>query len=276
VLAQDPSGLIQTNVANPYRRGLVSGTLTRQQGKNNTIVLTASYENERQRNQGVGGVNLPTAGLDWSSIEQDTIYNQMTVVTPTLLNQIRVLAGNEYEYWDGLSQAQKIIVLDAFTGGGSQQDRARTEHHLTVTDVVSWTRGRHAMKFGFQIPDWSRRRFDDNTNRAGTFYFSSLADYTANRPYAFIQQAGNGHVVFLEKVLGAFAQDEVRLRPKCHQHFAGNRRMGAEQLRRTIASEGEFELTGRQAGRRNEQRDHQCAGVARSERTAANLHAARL
>ncbi len=69
---------------------------------------------------------------------------------------------------------------------------------------------------------------------------------------------------------------EVRLRPKCHQHFAGNRRMGAEQLRRTIASERKFELTGRQAGRRNEQRDHQCAGVARSERTAANLHAARL
>ena len=213
VVARDPSGLIQANVANPYRRGLVSGTLTRQQGKSNTIVLTASYENERQRNQGVGGVTLPTAGLDWSSIEQDTIYNQMTVLTPTLLNQVRVLAGNEYEYWDGLSQAQKIIVLDAFTGGGSQQDRARTEHHLTVTDVVSWTRGRHAMKFGFQIPDWSRRRFDDNTNRAGTFYFSSLADYAASRPYAFIQQAGDGHVVFLEKVLGAFAQDEVRLRP---------------------------------------------------------------
>jgi hypothetical protein len=213
VVARDLSGLIQANVANPYRRGLVSGTLTRQQGKRHTIVLTASYENERQRNQGVGGITLPTAGLDWSSIEQDTIYNQMTVVTPTLLNQIRVLAGNEYEDWAGLSQAQKIIVLDAFTAGGSQQDRDRTEHHLTLTDVVSWTRGTHAMKFGFQIPDWSRRRFDDNTNRAGTFYFSSLSDYAASRPYAFIQQAGNGHVVFLEKVLGAFAQDEIRLRP---------------------------------------------------------------
>jgi outer membrane receptor protein involved in Fe transport len=213
VVARDLSGLVQTNLANPYRRGLVSGTLTHQQGKNNTIVVTASYENERQRNQGVGGVTLPTAGLDWSSIEQDTIYNQMTVLSPTLLNQIRVLAGNEYENWDGLSQAQKIIVLDAFTGGGSQLDRSRTEHHLTLTDVVSWTRGKHAMKFGFQIPDWSRRRFDDNSNRAGTFYFSSLDDYAASRPYAFIQQAGSGHVVFLEKVLGSFAQDEIRLRP---------------------------------------------------------------
>ena len=104
-------------------------------------------------------------------------------------------------------------MLDAFTGGGAQADRYRTEHHFTLTDIVSWSTGRHAIKAGFQIPDWSRRRFDDNTNTAGTFYFSSLADYAANRPYSFIQQAGNGHVVFLEKVLGGFAQDEIRVRP---------------------------------------------------------------
>jgi hypothetical protein len=212
VLAQDPTGLIQANVANPYRRGLVSGTLTHQQGKNNTMVLTASYDQESQRNQSVGGVTLPSAGVDWSSIEQDTIYNQLTVIRPTLLNQIRLLVGNEYESWESITSAPRIVVLDAFTGGGAQNDHSRTEHHFNLTDIVSWTTGRHAMKFGFQIPDWSRRRFDDNTNTAGTFYFSNLADYSANLPYSYIRQAGNGHIVFLEKVLGAFAQDEIRLR----------------------------------------------------------------
>ena len=212
VVAQDPSGLIQTNVANPYRRGLVSGTLTHQQGKNNTMVLTASYDKESQRNQSVGGVTLPSAGVNWSSIEQDTIYNQLTVIRPTLLNQIRLLVGNEYESWESLTATPRIVVLDAFTGGGAQNDRSRTEHHFTLTDIVNWSTGRHAMKFGFQIPDWSRRRFDDNTNTAGTFYFSTLADYSANRPYSYIRQAGNGHIVFLEKVLGTFAQDEIRLR----------------------------------------------------------------
>jgi hypothetical protein len=191
----------------------VSSTLTHQQGKNNTMVLTASYEQESQRNQNVGGVTLPSAGVNWSSIEQDTIYNHLTVIRPTLLNQVRLLFGNEYESWDSLTSTPRIVVLDAFTGGGAQSDRSRTEHHMTLTDIVSWSTGRHAVKFGFQIPDWSRRRFDDNTNTAGTFYFSNLADYTADRPYSFIQQAGNGHIVFLEKVLGAFAQDEIRLRP---------------------------------------------------------------
>ncbi len=213
VVARDLSGLVQENVANPFHRGLVSGTVTRQQGRNNTIALTASYDNQSQRNQGVGGLTLASAGMNSSFIEQDTIYNHQTVITPTLLNQVRVLFGNEYESTDSLSAAQKIVVVDAFTGGGAQSDRSRTEHHIQMTDVLGWSAGSHSIRTGFQIPDWSRRRYDDNTNTAGTFYFSSLADYGAGRPFSFIQQAGNGHVVFLEKVLGAFVEDDVRLRP---------------------------------------------------------------
>jgi hypothetical protein len=213
VLATDPSGLLQTNVANPYREALVSASLTHQLGKANTIVISGGYDDEIQRNQGVGGVTLPSAGLEWHNIEQDTVYNHLTVLSPTLLNQVRLLIGNEYETWQSNSGAPKIIVLDAFTGGGAQSDRSRTEHHLQLNEILTLTAGRHTMKAGFQIPDLSRRRFDDDTNTAGTFYFSSLADFVASRPYSFIQQAGNGHVVFLEKVFGGFAQDEIRLRP---------------------------------------------------------------
>src|SRR5439155_22517339 len=63
------------------------------------------------------------------------------------------------------------------------------------------------------IPDWSWRGLDDRTNTSGTFFFSSLADYAAGRPYSLIAQRGDGHVAFLEKVVGLFAQDEIRLRP---------------------------------------------------------------
>jgi outer membrane receptor protein involved in Fe transport len=213
VVAQDPSGLIQANVANPYRNVMAAGTLTHQKGNNTTIALTVSYQDETRHNQGVGGVTLPSAGVNWHSIEQDSTYNQQTIVTPKLLNQFRVLVGHEYETWASINAAPTLVVLDAFTGGGAQADRLRTEHHFTLSDIVTWSSGRQVVKGGFQIPDWSRRRFDDNTNTAGTFYFSSLADYAAGRPLSFIQQAGNGHVVFLEKVLGGFVQDEIRVRP---------------------------------------------------------------
>ena len=48
---------------------------------------------------------------------------------------------------------------------------------------------------------------------AGTYTFSSLADYAANRPFSLVRQSGNGHVVFVEKVVGGFVQDEFKVRP---------------------------------------------------------------
>ena len=62
------------------------------------------------------------------------------------------------------------------------------------------------------VPDWSRRGFDDQNNFGGTFFFATLADYAAGRPYAFRQQQGSGHVVFWQKELGGFVQDEWKPR----------------------------------------------------------------
>jgi hypothetical protein len=213
VVAQDLSGPIQTNVATPSRNVLAAINLTHQKGKSTTMALTLSYQDEKQHSQGVGGLTLPTAGIDWNSIEQDLTYNQQTVFSPRVLNQFRILAGNEYETWTSATPASSIVVLDAFTGGGAQGDRLRTEHHIQATDTLTLSLGRHIVKAGINIPDFSRRRFDDNSNRGGTFYFSSLSDYSAGRPYAFNQQTGDGHVVFLDQQYGVFVQDEIAARP---------------------------------------------------------------
>ena len=62
-------------------------------------------------------------------------------------------------------------------------------------------------------PDLSRRGSNDRTNFAGTFYFSSLADYLRQKPFSFIRQQGEGRLVFFEKVMGWFVQDDFRLKP---------------------------------------------------------------
>jgi outer membrane receptor protein involved in Fe transport len=213
VVAQDPLGPVRLNIATPSRNDLVAVSLTHQHSKRTTMALSFSYRNEATDNQGVGGFALPSTATNWNQIEKEGTYTQQTVVTPKLLNQFRLLLGVESETTASLSQAPSIVVLDAFTGGGAQGDWLRTEHHFTLTDTVTWSPGRHVVKAGFNIPDWSRRRYDDNTNFGGTFYFSGLADYAAGRPYSFIEQAGNGHVAFLEKQVGGFVQDEVRLLP---------------------------------------------------------------
>ncbi len=212
VVAQDPLGVVRQNVGSPYRNILAAGTLTHRRDSGTTTSLTVSYQDQSQRNDNVGGLTLPSAGMTWSFSEEDVTYVQQTVIRSTLLNQFRVLVGQEFESRTSLDPGTGIVVLDAFTGGGAQADWFRTEHHITLSDAVTWSHGRQTVKLGFDVPDFSRRRFDDNANRVGTFYFSSLSDYAAGRPYSFIRQEGDGHVVFLEKVLGAFVQNEIRLR----------------------------------------------------------------
>ena len=213
VYADTASGIVQQNVSTPFQRLLLAGTLNHLQGVRNTQSVRFSHLDEKNTNQGVGGTTLPEAGSNHEDREDEATLSNQTVFSPSLLNEVKVLAGVEREPRTSLNGAPRVVVLDAFTGGGAQNDSLRTETHFTLVEAVTWSPPRHTVKAGINIPDWSWRGFDDRTNTAGTFYFSSLPDYQSGRPYSFVQQAGNGHVIYLERVIGLFVQDEMRLRP---------------------------------------------------------------
>ena len=213
VFAQTLAGVVQANVSTPFRNLLAAGVLTHQQGDNNTQSIRFSHLFQRNTNQGVGGTTLPEAGYNHTDREDEATFTQQTVISTKLLHEVKVLFGVEYEPRVSLQPDPHVVVQDSFTGGGAQNDSIRTEHHFTLVDALTWSPRKHTVKFGINIPDWSWRGYNDETNTAGTFYFSTLQDYAAGQPYAFIEQVGNGQVNFLEKVVGLFAQDEIRLRP---------------------------------------------------------------
>jgi hypothetical protein len=110
------------------------------------------------------------------------------------------------------TDAPKIVVDGNFTGGGAQADMLANENNLKINDTVSWTHGRHYVIFGVNIPNLSRRAWNDHTNRLGTYNFASLKDYQSGKPYSFTQQAGPGRSIFWMNELGAFVQDQIQLR----------------------------------------------------------------
>jgi hypothetical protein len=167
----------------------------------------------------VGGVTLSSAGTNFEHRETQVTYMQQNVLGPALLNQFQVLVGQEREPTTSVSAARGLVVLGAFTGGGAQSDLLRTENHIQAAESLTWTHEHHLVQAGVQLPDWSRRRFDDRTNVGGTFYFSNLQAYQSGQPYAFIEQQGNGHVVLLEKVIGAYVKEDWRVRPSLTMSF---------------------------------------------------------
>ena len=191
VVAQDQLGVIQANVANPYHHGLVSGTLTHQQGRRNTMVLTASYrrpesaQSRRWRSDvGVGRCELVLRGAG-------SVYNQPrssheAVESGATVGWPRVQNVDEHDH------GAKIVVLDAFTGGGAQSNSSRTEHHFTLTDIVSWSAGRHSVKAGFP----TGAAGDLMTTRiqpARSISPASPTMWPVGRIRSF-QQVGSGHV----------------------------------------------------------------------------------
>jgi Carboxypeptidase regulatory-like domain len=212
VFARGLDGDIRQNVAQPFRHELASIGVTHETGSS-TISIRPSWEQEMDEGRGIGGTTLGTAGTTYYHREIDLTYNQQTIVRPTLVNQFQILVGHEIEPTTSVSPLPGIVVNGAFTGGGAQVDQRRTELHFQLSENLAATRGNHLLQIGFQVPDWSRRGFDDHSGFGGTYYFSDLAAYAAGTPYSYVQQTGNGRVVWLEKVLGAYVNDDWQIRP---------------------------------------------------------------
>jgi outer membrane receptor protein involved in Fe transport len=140
------------------------------------------------------------------------VYGHQTIVTKKLLHQFRVTFGEEGGSTVSLSALPRVTVLDAFTGGGGQNDRSTSQHRVGVMDTLTYASGVHVIKAGLNIPEWNRRGNNDFSNTRGTFTFSTLDDYAAGRPFSYVQQVGDGRLAFLEKNLGLFVQDQIQAR----------------------------------------------------------------
>jgi len=213
VFAEGLNGPIRENVSSPKRDTLISLHIGHQFSSNHSAYFQYNEWEYPSFNQGVGGFVLPEAGTNSDQWEREWIFSDRLTLSPKWLIQSQVLIGWEHHATSSVTNAPKIVVQDAFTSGGAQIDLLGTERHAQLNEIASWSSGKHFVKFGLNVPDWSRRGIVNHSNFGSTYFFSSLQDYAAQQPYAFRQQAGSGEVLYWQQELGAFVQDDYRLRP---------------------------------------------------------------
>jgi len=213
VFAQSPRGPVNDNVPAPQVNTVASLRISRQWSENHATFWQVNFQDRWQNNVGAGGTTLAEAATQNRFREDEFIFNDRAVISPHLLSQLRILLGRFWSPVNSNLDAAKLVVTDAFTGGGAQADRLTTEFHTSITWLLTQTIGRHTLKYGFNVPDWSRRGLSDETNRIGTLSFASLADFETSRPFAAVLQRGDPKVIFIEKNVGGFVQDEWQVRP---------------------------------------------------------------
>jgi hypothetical protein len=214
VNANGPNGAINENVLTPNRNSQYSIRLTHDFSANHRLSVGYNFESSSSTNAGVGGITLPEAGYNLNSREDDAIFNDRIIVTPKLINQLQITLEKDEDVTSSVSEAQSIQVSGAFIGGGAQADLARTENTIHVNEIVTWSHGKHYLRAGVQLPQFSRRAVEDHTNRLGTFKFSSLASYAGNTPFVFTAQQGVGRGLYWINEFGWFLQDQIKLSPK--------------------------------------------------------------
>src|SRR5438445_1642770 len=214
VYAQVPSGTLIENFANPQSSTYFLAGINRQIGKANTLAVRYSFFNWSDRGNGVGGVNLPEAASNESVSRHYLYVSDRTVITPKLINEFSVRATTSESLTASVLQGQpRIVVLDAFVGGSGQTNYNELHNYLQLNETLSWSHGKHLIKAGANLPEIGRYSLNDRSNFDGTFQFSSLQDYTQGKPFSFVQQQGTSQLVYWQKEMGLFAQDEMRIRP---------------------------------------------------------------
>jgi hypothetical protein len=214
VNAQGPNGVINENVLTPNRNSQYSIRVTHDFSPNHRLSIGYNFENSTSTNAGVGGITLPEAGYNLSSREDDAIFNDRIIISPSLINQLQITLEKDEDVTQSVTSAQSIQVSGSFIGGGAQADVAKTENTIHVNEIITWSHGKHYIRAGVQLPQFSRRAVDDRTNRLGTFKFASLANYAGNTPYVFTAQQGPGRGLYWINEFGSFLQDQIKLSPK--------------------------------------------------------------
>ncbi|MBO0858683.1 MAG: TonB-dependent receptor [Chloracidobacterium sp.] len=214
IFATTPAGLVSETSPTPQIQSEYSFRVNHQIGENTTLALRLEITEDSNRGVGVGGFNLPEVSANSRGGEHHLFFSLRQLLSPKLVNELTGRVGHEYGRTRSVNpDIPKLIVQDAFTGGGAQGDQRITENHVQFNDVLSWSQGKHYVRAGLNVPDISRRGFSNESNFGGTFTFATLQDYLNNRPFLFAINQGDGHLAFWQKEFGLFAQDQVLVRP---------------------------------------------------------------
>ena len=178
------------------------------------------------REEPTQGANLPGFGDTRSGFRQLMTISEDHIFSPSITNTARLGFNRIHLFFTptALNPADfditlpagapvgvgipNILVSGAMDFGGPQAEpQGRGDTTVVGNDTLSWLKGRHAFAFGGEI----RRAYNNNVaENVGSFSFTSLANFVADKSAAFTVELGAGNDRIVEPSYGIFAQDSFK------------------------------------------------------------------
>ncbi|HEX7960577.1 MAG TPA: carboxypeptidase regulatory-like domain-containing protein, partial [Terriglobales bacterium] len=142
--------------------------------------------------------------------------NLISILSPTLINELRgqVATDNRHET-QNVPSAQIVITGVGTTGADGSRPRIFDNTRYELTDNLSLTKGKHAIRFGVDS-NTEPERMERELNFQGRYDFKSLADFNAGKIARYRATVTTGVVNDLiyrgsQRELGVFIQDKINL-----------------------------------------------------------------
>ena len=214
VNAFNPDGTtLSLAVPAPQIQYSFSGRMDRQLTTNNTFVGRYEYNKSTTSNTGVGLLVLPSQGTTNAVTSQTLQLGNTQIIGSKLVSETRFQYLRSSLEQTPNSTAPAIIVQGAFSGGGSPlQSSTDKQDRFEFQEYLSLVEGNHLIRFGARY----RLLHEANASTAnynGQYTFTSLAAYQAGTPTLFNLTAGQAAVALTNGDLGAYVDDEWKLRP---------------------------------------------------------------
>jgi Carboxypeptidase regulatory-like domain/TonB dependent receptor len=224
--SDNPDGIENVNIPAPTRDTEFSLRVGHQFSDNNNAYVMYAFQNSSNVNEGVGNQTLPEAGYDSQYREDDLTFHDDDVLSANSLNQASIVLERTSNPITDVQEGPRIVVNGDSVGGSAQNDQVSSEYNLRANEMITWTRGRNLVKYGLNLPHFSRRVFDDHTDEDGTYTYSptyaadgtllesAIQNEQADDPSGYTVKEGQTRFVYHQQEAGAFVQDQIKVLPR--------------------------------------------------------------
>jgi hypothetical protein len=197
----------------PQTRMDISPRIDYQLTPTQTLTVRYSYYQDTRNNSGVGSFVLPSQAYDSNEVENRIQISDSQVYGAKFVNNTRFQYVRDQTNQTPHSNAPAIDVLQNFDGGGSPQGTVRdTNTRYEFQNYASLALAKHYLRFGGRLRDILDTNYS-NANFQGTYTYSNLSGYLANKPSQFSITTGAPTQSVSVVDLGLYAEDDWKVRP---------------------------------------------------------------
>jgi hypothetical protein len=224
-----PEGVFALGITRPntFRNLQMRNTL--QANDANSIRFFLRRASETSENQGIGGFTLPERRSDSSYRQWNAGVFPFSTLSANSIHEARLQVNSSGGESIPFSEAVRINVLDAFSGGGAQNRSEERNRQIEFGNLYTRFGETFTLKTG--VEGNYRISTDVSTNNfGGTFTFSSLESYLAGTPTTYRVTRGNPTFELRQLEMAGFAQLDARLNSQLTLMF-GTRYEAQQNLR---------------------------------------------